>query len=51
VHTEPEHFKIRFVQPGAASGEQTVLVQGQVNENDRVVTAGTYQLKSIYLNQ
>ena len=51
VHTEPEHFKIRYVQPGAASGEQTVLVQGQVNENDRVVTAGTYQLKSIYLNQ
>ncbi|WP_375436156.1 efflux RND transporter periplasmic adaptor subunit [uncultured Hymenobacter sp.] len=51
VHTEPERFKIRYVQPGAASGEQTVLVQGQVNENDRVVTAGTYQLKSIYLNQ
>ena len=51
VHTEPEHFKIRYVQPGAMSGEQTVLVQGQVNENDRVVTAGTYQLKSIYLNQ
>ena len=51
VHTEPERFKIRYVQPGAASGAQTVLVQGQVNENDRVVTAGTYQLKSIYLNQ
>ncbi len=51
VHTEPEHFKIRYVQPGAASGEQTVLLQGQVNENDRVVTTGTYQLKSIYLNQ
>ncbi|TGD77395.1 efflux RND transporter periplasmic adaptor subunit [Hymenobacter wooponensis] len=51
VHTEPEHFKIRFVQPGAVNGRQTVLLQGQVNENDRVVTAGTYQLKSIYLNQ
>ncbi|AII54491.1 MULTISPECIES: efflux RND transporter periplasmic adaptor subunit [unclassified Hymenobacter] len=51
VHTEPEHFKIRFVQPGAVNGQQTVLLQGQVNENDRVVTAGTYQLKSIYLNQ
>ena len=51
VHTEPERFKIRYVQPGAVNGEQTVLLQGQVNENDRVVTAGTYQLKSIYLNQ
>ncbi|GAB2954476.1 hypothetical protein GCM10027048_19880 [Hymenobacter coalescens] len=51
VHTEPEHFKIRYVQPGAVNGQQTVLVQGEVNENDRVVTQGTYQLKSIYLNQ
>ncbi|MFC7671042.1 hypothetical protein ACFQT0_29345 [Hymenobacter humi] len=51
VHTQPEQFKIRYVQPGAKNGQQTVLLQGQVNENDRVVTAGTYQLKSIYLNQ
>ncbi|UOG72902.1 efflux RND transporter periplasmic adaptor subunit [Hymenobacter tibetensis] len=51
VHTTPEHFNIRYVQPGAVSGEQTVLLQGEVNENDRVVTNGTYQLKSIYLNQ
>jgi cobalt-zinc-cadmium efflux system membrane fusion protein len=51
VHTEPERFKIRYVQPGAINGEQTVLLQGEVNENDRVVTTGTYQLKSIYLNQ
>ncbi|MCB2408105.1 efflux RND transporter periplasmic adaptor subunit [Hymenobacter lucidus] len=51
VHTAPEHFRIRYVQPGAVNGEQTVLEPGQVNENDRVVTQGTYQLKSIYLNQ
>lgn len=51
VHTAPEHFRIRYVQPGAANGQQTVLAEGQVNENDRVVTQGTYQLKSIYLNQ
>lgn len=51
VHTEPEHFRIRYVQPGSVTGEQTVLLQGEVNENDRVVTQGTYQLKSIYLNQ
>jgi len=51
VHTDPEIFKIRYVQPGAADGEQTVLLGGPVNENDRVVTVGTYQLKSIYLNQ
>ncbi|PJJ54940.1 efflux RND transporter periplasmic adaptor subunit [Hymenobacter chitinivorans] len=51
VHTDPETFKIRYVQPGSANGEQTVLLGGTVNENDRVVTVGTYQLKSIYLNQ
>lgn len=51
VHTQPERFKIRYVQPGSANGQQTVLLQGEVNENDRVVTQGTYQLKSIFLNQ
>ena len=51
VHTAPETFKIHYVQPGAANGTQTVLLGGDVNENDRVVTVGTYQLKSIYLNQ
>ena len=51
VHTDPETFKIRYVQPGSANGEQTVLLGGDVNENDRVVSVGTYQLKSIYLNQ
>ena len=51
VHTDPETFAIRYVQPGPANGAQTVLLGGNVNENDRVVTVGTYQLKSIYLNQ
>ena len=51
VHTDPETFRIRYVRPGPANGEQTVLLAGSVNENDRVVTVGTYQLKSIYLNQ
>ncbi len=51
VHTAPERFRIRYVQPGSNNGQQTVLLQGDVQENDRVVTAGTYQLKSIYLNQ
>lgn len=51
VHTDPETFKIHYVQPGSANGEQTVLLGGDVNENDRVVSVGTYQLKSIYLNQ
>jgi cobalt-zinc-cadmium efflux system membrane fusion protein len=51
VHTDPETFKIHYVQPGPANGAQTVLLAGDVNENDRVVSVGTYQLKSIYLNQ
>jgi cobalt-zinc-cadmium efflux system membrane fusion protein len=51
VHTDPETFKIHYVQPGSANGAQTGLLGGDVNENDRVVSVGTYQLKSIYLNQ
>ena len=51
VHGAPEEFKIRYVQAGPATGQQTVLLGGDVHENDRVVVVGTYQLKSIYLNQ
>ncbi|WP_310394922.1 efflux RND transporter periplasmic adaptor subunit [Hymenobacter sp.] len=51
VHGAPEQFRIRYVQTGPSNGAQTVLLGGDVNENDRVVTVGTYQLKSIYLNQ
>ncbi|UYZ64881.1 efflux RND transporter periplasmic adaptor subunit [Hymenobacter weizhouensis] len=50
VHTTPETFKLRFVQPGAAD-EQRTIIQGGLQEGERVVTQNTYQLKSVYLNQ
>lgn len=50
VHTTPEVFKLRFVQPGPADDQRTVIVGG-LEEGERVVTRNTYQLKSVYLNQ
>jgi cobalt-zinc-cadmium efflux system membrane fusion protein len=50
VHTAPEIFKLRFVQPGPADDQRTVIVGG-LEAGERVVTQNTYQLKSVYLNQ
>lgn len=50
IHTAPEVFKLRFVQPGPADDQQTVILNG-LQPGERVVTQNTYQLKSVYLNQ
>ena len=50
VHTAPEVFKLRFVQPGPGDDRQTAILGG-LAEGERVVTQNTYQLKSVYLNQ
>ena len=50
VHTAPEIFKLRFVQPGPADDQRTVIVGG-LEAGERIVTQNTYQLKSVYLNQ
>ena len=50
VHTSPEVFKLRFVQPGPADNQRTVILGG-LEAGERVVTENTYQLKSVYLNQ
>ena len=50
VHTSPEVFKLRFVQPGPADDQRTVILGG-LEVGERVVTENTYQLKSVYLNQ
>lgn len=50
VHTSPEVFKVRYIQEGESSNENTVIVKG-VKEGERVVVNGAYQVKSIYLNQ
>jgi cobalt-zinc-cadmium efflux system membrane fusion protein len=50
VHTTPETFKLRFVQPGPADDQQTTILGG-LQAGERVVSLNTYQLKSVYLNQ
>ncbi len=50
VHTSPEVFKLRFVRPGPADDQNTVILGG-LRPGERVVTQNTYQLKSVYLNQ
>lgn len=50
VHHQPETFKVVFVQLGESNIENTIILKG-LDENERVVTGGTYQVKSIYLNQ
>jgi len=50
IHTSPEMFKVKLVQLGESSTNQTIILKG-LKEKERVVTNGTYQVKSIYLNQ
>lgn len=50
IHHEPEVFNVRYVQLGESNSETTVVLNG-LEENERVVTSGTYQMKSIYMNQ
>lgn len=50
IHHEPEVFKVMYVQLGESNNETTVILNG-LKENERVVTSGTYQIKSVYMNQ
>jgi len=50
IHHEPEVFKVLYVQLGESNSETTVILKG-LKENERVVTSGTYQIKSVYMNQ
>jgi len=50
IHRDPEVFKVMYVQLGESSSETTVILKG-LEENERVVTSGTYQIKSVYMNQ
>jgi len=50
VHSAPETFKVKFVQLGQSSTNQTIVLKG-LDEKERIVVNGTYQVKSIYLNQ
>lgn len=50
IHKEPEAFKVVYVQLGESNSETTVLLKG-LKENERIVTSGTYQVKSVFMNQ
>ena len=46
----PEGFSIAYVSTGNDNGEYTIIKKG-IEEGERVVINGTYQLKMIYQNQ
>ena len=50
VKENPEVYVVRYVSLGEDSGNNTVVLKG-VDEGDRFVTAGTYQVKMMMLNQ
>jgi len=50
VHTEPEVFKVKYIKTGEGNASRTVILKG-LEEHERVVNQGAYQIKSIYLNQ
>ncbi len=45
-----EKYSVSYVSLGHNNGNSTVIIKG-IEENERVVTNGTYQMKMIYLNQ
>lgn len=50
VHSNPEVFKVKYVKTGQSNKSRTVITKG-LEENERVVVEGAYQVKTIYLNQ
>ena len=49
VHTGPEEFQAHYVKLGESSATHTRVLAG-LGKGERVVTKGTYQVKSIYLS-
>jgi cobalt-zinc-cadmium efflux system membrane fusion protein len=45
-----EKYSVSYVSLGHNNGTSTVITKG-IEESERVVTSGTYQMKMIYLNQ
>ncbi len=46
----PELFTLSYVQPGEDDGTRTLILKG-VEEGEKVVSAGAYEVKMMYLNQ
>ncbi len=50
VKDGPELYSVRYISPGEDNGTHTVVLQG-LQEKERYVTSGTYQVKMMMLNQ
>ncbi|MEP6794832.1 MAG: efflux RND transporter periplasmic adaptor subunit [Saprospiraceae bacterium] len=50
IHHEPEVFKVIYIQAGQSNAQETVILKG-LEENERVVSNSTYEVKSIFMNQ
>ena len=50
IKDSAEKYAISYVQTGENNGKYTTIIKG-IEENERIVTGATYQMKMIYLNQ
>ncbi|MBI1781291.1 MAG: efflux RND transporter periplasmic adaptor subunit [Sphingobacteriales bacterium] len=50
VKDKAEQYSISYINKGTSNGKYTTIIKG-VEEGERVVTTGVYQMKTIYLNQ
>ncbi len=50
VKDKAEQYSISYISKGATNGKNTTIIKG-VEEGERIVTTGVYQMKTIYLNQ
>ena len=50
VKNNPEQYAFRYISPGEDNGTHTIIVKG-LDEKERYVIAGTYQVKMMIMNQ
>lgn len=50
IKNNAEQYSVKYISLGENNGSYTIVEKG-INEDDRIVINGTYQLKMIYLNQ
>ncbi|MBK8426253.1 MAG: efflux RND transporter periplasmic adaptor subunit [Lewinellaceae bacterium] len=50
IKQSAERYTLRYLNTGQDNGSSTVVLKG-MEEGERFVTAGTYQLKMVYFNQ
>ena len=50
IKDSPESYTVNYIQKGIDNGAVTTILKG-VKEGTRIVNAGTYQMKTIFLNQ